>query len=143
MAYILPKDDTSNRFMDQFLDLLSEPIPESRLVHYETKTANNDLQIRVRYRPSPCESSPQLPFAVAHRKAVLMLVPIPAPSPLFFFCWHTLEQVHKLHVVEWEAVTSKDGVPTHMLAPASVLRRVRREFTRCVFFELFFHAAKL
>lgn len=38
--------------------------------------------------------------------------------------------MQKLHLVEWEPVEAHADAPTHLIAPRSVLLRIRREFTR-------------
>lgn len=64
MKLIVPEDNTGNKFMDQFLALLSDPIDDSRFVRYNTKTPYSDMQLKVR----PCDM-PLLKTAAAKAQA--------------------------------------------------------------------------
>lgn len=47
MKLIVPEDNTGNKFMDQFLALLSDRVDESRLLRYNTKAPYSDTLMKV------------------------------------------------------------------------------------------------
>jgi hypothetical protein len=47
MKLIVPEDNTGNKFIDQFLALLSDRVDESRLLRYNTKAPYSDTLMKV------------------------------------------------------------------------------------------------